>query len=258
MVMKLCAIYNVWDDWHLLSHSVKKIYPFVNEIIVVGSEKSNYGEISPIPKHWIDTDFVTLFIREPQFNHPMNSETDKRNFGLHKARELGYTHFISMDADEFYDPKEFTKAKNMFHVEHDLQGIVCPVQCYFKSPTLTIGLDVTLVPFIHRLTDTIKHEFNRHYPFAWEGKQIRIDPTRSLSINSGVMFSNEITMHHYSWLRKDYGKKIRNSTARANIEKSTIVQDLRLAKDGYFCNFYGKKLYTVENRFNLPEYDVMV
>ena len=72
------------------------------------------------------------------------------------------------------------------------------------------------------------------------------------------MFSNEITMHHYSWLRKDYGKKIRNSTARANIEKSTIVQDLRLAKDGYFCNFYGKKLYTVENRFNLPEYDVMV
>lgn len=252
--MKLCAIYNVWDDWDLLYHSTENIRPLVDGIIIIASETSNYGEKSIIPYWGRDK----VFIREPQFTHPMNSETDKRNYGLQIARSEGYTHFLTIDADEFYDPIEFLKAKERFHVERNLDGLVCRLQCYFKKPTLTIGIESTLVPFIHKLTPTIKHEFNRNYPFAWEGRDIRIDPTRSLNINSGVEFTTDITMHHMSWIRKDYEKKIRNSTARANIEKSTIRQDLMLAKDGYFCKFYGKVLYTVPNRFNLPEYDVMV
>ena len=255
--MKLCAIYNVWGDYDLLYHSMNNIYHLVDGVIIVYSVSSNYGEkIGGIPI--ISDGKITAVCREPQFRHPMNSETDKRNFGLNVARGLGFTHFVSMDADEFYDKDEFLKAKQRFNDEPDLEGIVCQVQCYFKSPKLTIGIETTRVPFIHKLTPTIKHEFNRNYPFAWEGKQIRIDPTRSLNINNGVKFSNKLTMHHYSWIRQDYEKKIRNSTARANIEKSTIRQDLQLAKDGYFCNFYGKKLYTVENKFNLPEYDVVV
>lgn len=255
-VMKLCAIYNVWDDWDLLFYSISNISELVDGVIVVYSETSNYGEKSILPKEFIGN--CQLFNREPQFSHPMNSETDKRNFGLNIARSEGYTHFLMMDADEFYNPVEFLKAKERFHVEPDLNGLVCQLQCYFKSPTLTIGIESTRVPFIHKLTPTIKHEFNRNYPFAWERHEIRIDPTRSLNINSGVQFTTDVTMHHYSWLRKDYSKKIRNSTARANIEKSTIMQDLLLAKEGYFVKFYGKVLHAVPNYFNLPEYDVLV
>ena len=235
--------------------------PLVDGVIIIGSNKSNYGEYSEIPKYWIDcgmgNDETYLFVQEPQFSHPMNSETDKRNFGLQKARDLGFTHFLTMDADEFYEPEPFIKERQRFIDNPDLAGLVCASQVYFKSPTLTIGLDTTLVPFIHKITNGLKHEFNKRYPFAWSGRDIRIDPTRALSIDSGVEWS-EIVMHHMSWVREDYDKKIRNSTARANIEKSTIKEDLLLAKDGYFCKFYGKVLSAAPNLFNLPEYDVLV
>lgn len=182
----------------------------------------------------------------------MYSETDKRNFGLEVARHQGYTHFLTCDADEFYNPEEFSKAKKRFDDEPDLEGLVCALQCYFKSPTLTIGIEVTRVPFIHKLTPTIKHEFNRNYPFAWEGSDIKIDPTRSLSINNGVKWDAAV-MHHMSHVRKDYQKKIRNSTAKANLEKSCILKDLDNAKPGYFCEYYQKTLHEVPNYFNLPE-----
>lgn len=248
--MRLVAIYNVWKDWDLLHYSLKNIRPLVDGVIIVGSEYSNFGEYSAIPEDFINQD---LYIREPQFkNNAAASETDKRNFGLDIARRLQYTHFLTIDSDECYDPAEFNLQKQLFNMP-SLKGLVCNCQTYFKSPTLTIGLDVTLVPFIHVLTPTIRHEFNRNYPYAWINGQIRIDPTRSLNINDGVM-KIEIAMFHYSWVRQDYQGKIRNSTARANLERSTITEDLVSAKDGYFCKFYQKRLYTVENRFGIPDY----
>lgn len=248
--MKLAAIYNVWHDFDMLDHSVENIGPLVDGIIVVASEKSNYGEYSPIPERWRDK----VVIREPHFHTAMHSETDKRNFGLNLARRAGYTHFLTIDADEFYEPEPFLKEKEKFK-NPALKGLVCLCQVYFKSPTLTVGLDVTLVPFIHELTPTIKHEFNRKYPFAWIDGQIRIDPTRSLNITSGVE-RTDLIMHHMSWVRADYNLKIRNSSARSNLERSSITEDLILAKEGVICKFYGKRLNTVENRFNIPYYGV--
>lgn len=250
--MRLVAIYNVWADWEILKYSLKNIKPLVDGVIIVGSTLSNYGEFCAIPEEFKDR----VIIREPQFNIPMHSETDKRNYGLMLARTCGYTHFLTIDSDEFYEPEEFLQQKERFKnfsLEPTPIGLVCDCQTYFKSPTLTIGLDVTLVPFIHELTPTIKHEFNRKYPFAWDKKGIRIDPTRSLNINSGVE-KIDLKMHHYSWVRDDYERKIRNSTARTNLERSTIRQDLVLAEEGKICNYYGKTLVRVPNLFNIPEY----
>lgn len=247
--MRLCVIYNVWADWDILKYSLKNIEPLVEGVIIVASTMSNYGEYCPIP----DEFKYKVAMREPHFNIPMHSETDKRNFGLDIARKAGYTHFLTIDSDEFYEHDPFLKQKARFLDEPNLKGLVCDCQTYFKSPTLTIGLDVTLVPFIHELTPTIKHEFNRNYPFAWNKKGIRIDPTRALNINSGVE-KIDLKMHHYSWVRDDYERKIRNSTARANLERSTIRQDLVLAEEGKICNYYGKTLVRVPNLFNIPEY----
>lgn len=247
--MRLAAIFNVWDDWDMLFYSVKNIRPLVEGVIIIGSEYSNFGEFSSIPSCWIDQE---LYIREPQFkNNPRASETDKRNYGLDIARRLGYTHFISMDADEFYEPEQFLKSKEFFK-NPDVKGLVCTCTTYFKSPKLTIGLDSTLVPFIHQLTPHIRHGFNKNYPFAWDGPQIRIDPTRSLNIQSGVE-RTDLVMSHLSWVRTDYNKKIRNSTARANLERSSILKDLKNAKGGYFCEYYQKTLMECENKFNIPE-----
>jgi len=248
--MKLCAIYNIWADWDWLYHSVENIRPVVDGVIIIASEKSNYGEFCEVP-FW-GRDY--LYEREPAFNHPMHSETEKRNYGLGIAKEKGYTHFIMMDADEFYDPEQFLKEKQRFIDNPDLAGLVCASRVYVKSPSLTIGLDTTRVPFIHKITPTLKHEFNRSYPFAWEGKAIRIDPTRSLNINSGVEWS-DIVMDHYSWVRSDINRKIRNSTAKANIERTNIAQSFLRLKEGDICELYpGKPLVRVPVKYGLPEF----
>jgi hypothetical protein len=264
--MKLIAVYSVWDDYEMCLHSMKNIAPLVDGIIVIASEMSNYAEKSKIPMCWReDTESSTvhfkLFQFEPAPTDPRENETNKRNYGLSKAIEAGATHFICLDADEMYESEPFLKEKQRFIDNPNLQGLVCRSQVYFKSPTLTIGLDTTLVPFIHKITPGLQHEFNRKYPFAWtdqdgkpftDKKRIRIDPTRSLNINSGVEWS-EIIMRHYSWVRRDIEKKIRNSTARQNIENSTIRQDFLTAKEGQLCQFYNKQLARCPNLFGLPE-----
>lgn len=251
--MKIAAIFNVWDDWEMLKYSVANIRPVVDGVIIVGSETSNYGEVSPIPDEWRYSWVVgELVIKEPALAHPMHAETSKRNYGLSLARDQGYTHFVMLDADEFYDREQFLIEKQRFIDNPDLAGLVCGSRVYFGRPDLTTGMDTTRVPFIHKITPDLKHDFNRRYPFAWEnGRDIRIDPTRAFNINAGVEWSN-IIMEHYSWVRKDYAKKIRNSTARPNLERSNILRDLANAKEGYFCEFYGKPLVRVPNRFNIP------
>lgn len=252
--MKLAAIFCVWGNPELLPYSLNSIDPLVDGIIVVTSKKSNFGEDAELPLGGYFT-----FEPDPKKDARTN-ETDKRNFGLNIARRAGYTHFLMCDEDEFYLPEEFQKEKKRFE-NPKLMGLVCRVKCYFKSPTLTIGYDTTLVPFIHKITPTLRFEFNKNYPFAWtmvdgvpftHSKKIRIDPTRSMNINDDVEWS-DITMHHYSYVRKDVKKKIRNSTARQNLERSTIVNDYLNAKEGYFCQFYGKTLEMSPNVFGLPE-----
>lgn len=250
--MKLAAIYNVWHDWDWLRLSVDNIDPLVDGVIIIASEKSNFGEHSSIPNDF----HGKILLYTPVDGVPaLLSETEKRNRGIVFARNAGYTHFLSIDCDEFYNRDEFNREKQRFIDNPDLAGLVCASRVYFKSPSLTIGLDTTRVPFIHKITDTLKHEFNRSYPFAWEGKQIRIDPTRSLNINSGVEWS-PIVMEHYSWVRKDIDVKIRNSSARSNIERSTLRKDFALAKDGYYVEYYRKHLVRVPVQFNIPEFDV--
>lgn len=255
-MLKIAAVYNTWGDWALLNASIQNILPVVDMVIVVYSDKSNYGEMDEWRTDWVSHEdpHVTFHNYEPILNHPMHAETAKRNYGLDLARQSGATHYLCMDSDEFYDQEEFKKARQVFRENDSLAGLVCKSRVYFSRPTLTIGMDTTLVPFIHKITPALKHEFNRNYPFAWEGKSIRIDPTRSFNINSGVEMS-PIIMEHYSWVRKDmeaYKRKIRNSTARHHLERSNILQDLVNAKEGYFCEFYQKRLVRVPNRFNIP------
>lgn len=257
--MKTAAILNFWDCEELLPYAVLNWFKCVDTVIIVFSDLSNYGERKN------NTDFLDNFrdilppdkvlniIRcEPIQIPVVDNERRRRNVGLEFARQLGVTHFVITDADEFYEPDQFKKELKRFD-NPNLKGLICGCQTYFGSPTLTIGLDTTRITFIHKLTPDLRFTWNPKFPFAWDGPAIRIDPTRQLNITDGVEWS-DIICHHYSWVRKDPQGKIRNSTARANLERSTITEDLVSAKDGYFCKFYQKRLYTVENRFGIPDY----
>jgi hypothetical protein len=252
--MKICAILNVWDGEELLPYAVDNwVKCGVHGIVVVWSEQSNYFEKKDF-RLYLNHNIPIIYSRcepEPAFV-PSNNERKRRQTGLDIAKALEYTHFVTADVDEFYEPDKFKQELNRFK-DPKLVGLVCASQVYFKSPSLTIGLDVTRVPFIHEIIPDLKYEFNQKYPFAWEAGKIRIDPTRSFNINCGVEWS-DIVMHHYSYVRKDLEIKIRNSTARDNIERSTIREDYLAAKEGYFVKFYGKTLIRASVDFNIPEF----
>lgn len=250
--MKLAAIFCVWGDCNdLLPYAINNIIPVVDGVIVVYSEVSNHGNSKEVFK--LSHPKCQYFNWEPNLGVPPHAnETTKRNFGLTKAKELGYTHFINLDGDEFYDQVDF-KVEKIRLKKLNLNGMVCGVKTYFKSPTLTIGMDYTLVPFIHELRSNTKFMINsKTYPFAYDNGSARIDPTRRLNYVSGIEMSS-IVMHHYSYVRSDINLKINNSSANLRRSEAVIKKDLKNAKPGYYCELYHRELIECENHFNLPE-----
>lgn len=251
--MRIAAVFNIWADCLcLLPYAIENIRPVVDDVVVVWSRKSNRGNVADyeLPKD------CTIIQCEPVSGVPHVNETAKRNAGLEYVKNNGFTHFIMMDSDEFYEQSEFIKQKE--HIERmNIGGTVCRTKVYFKSPTLTIGFDHTLVPFIHKVTPRLKYLLKTiQYPFSYDKYgAAQIDCTRRLNIINGVQLA-DITMHHYSYVRKDMSLKLQNSSANFKAHRAEVVyNDLREAKPGYFCKGYQRELIECDNIFNLPFYD---
>lgn len=235
----------MWDGSEFLPFLIPNLQRQVDQIIVVYSVHSNYGE--PLNQHLIKYDKTKYINWEPRLRRPASeNETVKRNVGLKAAIESGATHILMCDVDEFYETEYFNAEKE--RVYSSGYSLVCGLQCYFKLPTLTIGSEPTKVNFIAKVYLGIQFGGFKQ-PFAYEGKDARIDPTRRLN-TSKVEWSN-IIMHHYSHVRKDYMRKINNSTAKNNLLKSTILEDYMNAEPGYFCKYYQRELKEVENKFGI-------
>jgi glycosyltransferase involved in cell wall biosynthesis len=257
------AIYNVFDGLELLPYSLNNLLQVVDHALLVTQDVSNHGERQETYKQvaHLQSPKVSIIRYEPDLSQtPGENERLKRNFGLSWAKNRDFYLFMDVDCDEFYHPDELQQAKEWV-ISQKLNGLVCRSQVYFKSPVLTVGIDVTLVPIMLRV-DGCTHVMNKNMPYAWsetdkvpftQRKQIRIDPTRQVNFTTGIEWT-DIIMHHYSWVRKDYGLKIRNSSARDNIQRSTVLDNLVNSKHGYYCDFYGKHLTSCPNVFGLPEW----
>lgn len=254
--MRLCGIWIVWDDFDLLEYSIASIMDQLNGIIIVASERSTTGEISPIPDEWRDR----VVVCEPQAGlSQRDNERAKRNFGLNQAKKAGFTHFLMLDSDEFYEPQAIAEGKEEFN-NPDLRGLVCGSKIYLRSPELCID-DYTRVPFIHKLTADLEFKKNYEYPYSCGYLGILIDPTRTLNITEGVGFSKTI-MHHMTLVRRDVRKKIRNSSGeRIKQFSNLLLEDYKKAKEGYRPRYYNigeesakkdRVLQRVPNTFNIP------
>lgn len=241
--VRCCAVINFWCDGELLSYSIKQWQKLGVEPILVYSNKSNHGNVLNNTAFLKQFDVFKIQVEPLEGLPPMDNERRKRNLGLEFARKEGFTHIITSDVDELYETVD---------VDWEVAGTVVPCQTYFRRPDLTIGRDITLVPFVHKITPTLAYSFNRQYPFSWQGPSIRIDPTRSFNINSGVILRDDIVMHHYSYVRRDIMVKINNSSARRNMNVKQIMEDMDNAAPGYFCKTYQKVLYSAPNIFGLP------
>ncbi len=255
--MRLCSIINAWEDTsELLPYAINNHMQFCEGIIVVVSKNSN--RMNPCSPEWLELldryayhpiVHVEHCEPEPGLNAQVN-ETRKRNRGIMKARELGYTHFFLADADEFYDADEAESAKDLFEDDR-LNGIVAMSRVYIKSPTLWCN-DHTLVSFIHKMKSETYCGSFREYPFAYDDKNnARIDPTRRINVTRNVSMSTVI-MRHMSYVRKNIDLKIANSSANLKRSEALIKKDIHNAAPGYFVTFgYNQHLQESINEFNI-------
>lgn len=240
--MRLAAIYNVFDGVELLKGSIESIRPFVDEVIIVYQDVSNYGErFDPLP--WINQCDADILLKHDPHGRPLSNEIAKRNKGIKAAFHLGCTHFLTMDCDEYY--RDFGAAKQAY-IDSKCSGSVVPLHTYFKEPTLMLEKDEDFfVPFIHKLNrNTVSG--GRLYPY-------RVDPSRRINDQSVIKLPH--FMHHYSWVRADIDRKVRNSTAAKNLAKSKHLTEYRKdLKEGDFLECYNSKLVRVPNWFNIPNF----
>lgn len=240
--MTLAAIYNVWDGAELLKGSIDSIRPFVDEVIIVYQDVSNYGErFDPLP--FIEQCDADVIIKHDPHGRPLANEIAKRNKGIRQAIRTKCTHFLTLDCDEYY--RDFGEAKQAF-IDSKRNGSVVSIHTYFKEPTLMLETDESyFVPFIHKLNrNTLSG--GRIYPF-------RVDPSRRINEQSVVRLP--YFMHHYSWVREDIGRKVRNSTAAKNLSKSTHLNEYhKELKEGDFLECYNSRLLRVPNWFNIPNF----
>jgi hypothetical protein len=145
-----------------------------------------------------------------------------------------------MDCDEYY--KFFGEAKEIY-LRFGHKGSVVPLYTYFKKPTLRLEVPENYyVPFIHELRDDTTAGVMK-YPFY-------VDPTRR--INESDVIEIPIHMHHYSYIRKDIDRKIRNSTARKNLLKSLHREEYdRDLKAGDYLKCFDRTLIEVPDYFNI-------
>ena len=182
------------------------------------------------------------------------NEFKKREIGLNLAKEAGASHFLLMDADEFYIPEQFLKIKKV--IDEDDIDYSC-VSSYFyihQSKYRSEKTDTTNVCFIAKIAPELFFGYQGDFPVE------NVDPTRRLVNYSGkfkFFGEQEICMHHMNFVRESFSSKLTNTSSGSNVEfirkASNALNDWRWPNDFVFPNKPKYKIIEVEDVFGLHE-----
>jgi hypothetical protein len=270
--MKLAAGYVVFDGLETLEHSIKSIRESV-DIIIVSYQRVSWGNTQCsadlIPKlkslkerGLIDdimefTNFIPSSLVTPEeVLRAKSYETLKRQSTLDRALALGATHYMSIDADEFYIKSQFDEAKRQI-IDEGLQATAVRYINYL-TPTLNQGLSKFRVPFIYEIGPRSRHSAVQ-FMFG------DIDPTRGISDDShskARIFSTDvIVMHHMEMVRKDLVGKYSASSRffRDRSALPVLAEDIQTAQQTGELQFraihFGDSLSGLNTKFELIECD---
>jgi hypothetical protein len=221
--MKLAAGYVVFDGLETLEASIRSIRSNV-DLVIVSYQTVSWAGTEPTgnlvetlhalrKKGLIDhimefTKFIPTTLASPEsVMMAKQFELNKRQGCLDLAKQLGATHYMSIDADEFYRESEFAWAKQEIE-EHGLDATALHYINYV-TPSLHRGHSRWKIPFIYRVTPNCRHYAAQH---IFTG----VDPTRGLideSYHKTRIFERDrISMHHMEMVRKDLTSKYRASS----------------------------------------------
>jgi hypothetical protein len=222
--MKLGISYNLFDGYELLESSITVMRPMVDHISVVFQETSNNGKnkidralVMSLLNRLVSKNLVDTVIEfTPNTSKsPHNNEVDKRQVGYNKAREVGCSHYMSMDVDEFYFDNEFNNTKKIID-DGNYDGSIIEYVNYYGDFAHQIPMSHNqYVPFIYKINGARRFQLGNAL-----SNTIVCDPTRQIQSNQVIKFeSNNILMHHMSYVRDKNGgmrRKLENSSARVN------------------------------------------
>jgi len=290
--MKLGITYNLFDSQELLERSIVTIKGAVDYVCVVYQIISNFGNVAhphlenllqDLQKRKIIDDIILYVPRSFSLDErkkmvsPRTSETElgapieniadqffnelsKREIGRIKCKENACTHFMSIDADEFYKIEELKNVKEIMQ-KYDYDGTACRMRYFFKEPTYQLMPhdEINSVTLIYKIKD--KSEFKLACSLPNPG--ILVDPTRRLdNLSNFKLFERDIIeMYHMSFVRKDMRRKMMNVSNRGNYQYNDLESFLQkfetwtpengiLHPHPFFQSHY-KYIETIPNYFDI-------
>lgn len=227
--------YSVFDAEELLEHSLMSVRSQADYINVVYQKKSWYG--NPCSENLLDTlkslkekgliDELIEYI--PDYNKaPSVQELEKRNIGLRYAKLAKCNYFMTMDCDEFYIESQMERAKKII-TDMKIDLSYCYVVNYANLPTLRrLTPTPSFVQFFSKIDSRSVLALN------YENIAL-VDPTRQLSENTFLCFKRNkrqyflsgIEMHHMTHFRKDFFKKMINSSSERNCNRANCKREYK-------------------------------
>lgn len=259
--------YNVFNGEELLPYSINSIKPFVDYVVVVAQEKSNYkyfnhnlrktleklkseGLIDLV--HWYKPTMDYDEQGNVKVGNGLDNEQRKRQIGLDLCRIYGCTIFSSMDCDELYDAEDYEYALNDF-IKGDYDSSFCQMRTYYKKANWEVfPPEKYYVPLFYKVDCDTEFTFEFVHPYP-----VEIDPSRRIKAGYSRIYSrDEIEMHHYSYVRADIESKVRNSSAQFSVdEQDEVIEHFNkitnIEQGALFLNNQKFKLLEVENKFNI-------
>lgn len=219
--MKLCVTYNVFDCEELLEDSIKSIKNHASVVSVVYQEISNYGQLCDpdLPlflkslKNKGLVDELILYKTNPDLL-PETNERRKNNIGYDRAKKNNCDYHMGLACDEFYFKNDLDELFDLLK-ENQYDVVTSYMYTYYKSNRYRFKeIENYVVPVVNKVYSHKKFEQGAKMP-------ILIDPTRRMYYETSYCYpKNKPIMHHLSHVRKDFEKKLVNSTAKRNWEKN--------------------------------------
>jgi hypothetical protein len=203
--MKLAAIYTVFSS-ELLSGSIKQIYSEVDLVLISFqriSNTGNPGNFNPGKYKGSKFKFIEFLPREV---NTKENERLKLNQAIQYLKSKGYTHYVLLACDHYYNTDEFRAAK-ITALQYDVT--LTEMYTYYKLPNWRLDIiENYQMPFICRIYPTTVVSKLEYTGF-------RTDPSVRINTRASVKLlpRDKIMLHHYSMVRGDISEKFNNAAA---------------------------------------------
>ncbi|WP_410209537.1 hypothetical protein [Aquirhabdus sp.] len=228
--MRLSASINFFNGEELLWHAVLNMRPLVEHLSIVYQRQSNWGQeisasalavLTRLQQAGLVDDLICY---EPDLTlRAAENEFRKRRIGLDVAIANQASHFLLMDADEFYLPDQFLAAKQQIEDEEIYYSCVSSY-FYLHQPIYRSAMpDTTNVCFIAKIDEGLIFEGQSRFPVE------HVDPTRRLIHATGRFKRFDvdcIAMHHMNFVRSNFVSKLSNTSSASN---RAFIESARIA-----------------------------